>query len=289
MTTSDGIIIVAKPQGITSHDVVAKARKALKTKKIGHAGTLDPMATGVPVLGVNKATRLLGHLALTDKVYTTTVRFGATSTTDDADGEITITKNATNIPLRDLTEAVAKFQGEIEQVPSTVSAIKVDGKRAYELARQGETVELKARTVTIEEIDILHAKANDTFLDVELEVTCSTGTYIRALARDLGQELNVGALLIKLRRDRVGPFELKNATTIEDITAEHIIDMKSVAERCFPTWHVTAAHVQDMKHGKPITAPTELQQGTIAAITDDELVALIDTTKSPPQYLAVFA
>ena len=208
MTTRSGLVVVDKPGGLTSHDVVARVRRLAGTRKVGHAGTLDPMATGVLVLGVNRATRLLGHLALTDKRYDATVRLGTTTTTDDAEGEVVETKPTSGIVDDDVRRVITTFVGEIDQVPSAVSAIKVDGKRAYARVRAGEEVDLPARRVTVHEIEV-------TSLDlpsVEISVHCSSGTYIRAIARDLGAALGVGGHLTSLRRTAVGSFGLPGRT-----------------------------------------------------------------------------
>lgn len=280
----DGIVVIDKPQGITSHDVVARARKHFNTKKVGHAGTLDPMATGVLVLGIGKATRLLGHLSKTNKTYEATIRLGESTTTDDADGEITKKINTKDASKTEIEAALTKQLGTIMQVPSSVSAIKVDGKRAYKRVREGEDVQLEPREVTIEEIVITNVTQNEDTIDVDVTVTCSSGTYIRAIARDLGNELNLGGHLTKLRRTSVGEYTEEQATAIDDAK---VISMREAAN-AFPQWHVDEHTKQDIKHGKPVIPDTEVR-GTIAAVTDTEFVALIDTASNPPQYLAVFA
>ncbi|MDN5856185.1 MAG: tRNA pseudouridine(55) synthase TruB, partial [Actinomycetia bacterium] len=214
---NDGLVIVDKPSGWTSHDVVRRVRRLAGTRKVGHAGTLDPMATGVLVLGVNRATRLLGHLMLTEKAYTATVRFGAATTTDDAEGELVSEADASRLRRCDVEAVLDGFRGEIEQVPSTVSAIKVDGKRAYARARAGEDVTLAARPVTIDRLDILDVRTEGPYADVDVQVVCSSGTYVRALARDIGEVLDVGAHLTALRRTRVGPFGVGAARTLDEL------------------------------------------------------------------------
>jgi tRNA pseudouridine55 synthase len=212
-----GLVVVDKPVGMTSHDVVGRLRRLLGTRKIGHAGTLDPMATGVLVLGVERATRLLGHLALDTKSYTATVRLGATTSTDDAEGEITARADAGDVTEAAVERGMAALTGDIEQVPSTVSAIKVDGKRAYARARAGEEVVLAARPVTVSAFDLDATRRDGPHLDLDVTVECSSGTYVRALARDLGAGLGVGGHLTALRRTRVGPFRLEQARTLDEL------------------------------------------------------------------------
>jgi tRNA pseudouridine55 synthase len=215
-----GLVVVDKPSGLTSHDVVGRLRKLLRTRKIGHAGTLDPMATGVLVLGVERATRLLGHLALDTKAYTATIRLGASTSTDDAEGQVVSGSDASAIGQDSVLRGMATLTGDIEQVPSTVSAIKVDGRRAYARARAGEDVVLAARRVTVSEFNLLASRTDGPHLDLDVTVECTSGTYVRALARDLGAGLGVGGHLIALRRTRVGPFELGGARTLEQLADE---------------------------------------------------------------------
>ena len=211
--TASGLVVVDKPGGMTSHDVVARVRRLAGTRKVGHAGTLDPMATGVLVLGVERATRLLGHLMLTEKAYDATVRLGVATTTDDAEGEVTASVPTAGLDEASVREAAAAFVGELEQVPSAVSAIKVDGRRAYARVRAGEEVELAPRSVTVHELVVHDVRLGDDVVDVDLRVRCSSGTYIRAIARDLGAALGVGGHLTALRRTAVGPYDLAVART----------------------------------------------------------------------------
>jgi tRNA pseudouridine55 synthase len=213
VTAPDGLVVVDKPQGWTSHDVVGRTRRLARTRKVGHAGTLDPMATGVLVLGIGKATRLLGHLALTEKQYDGTIRLGQTTVTDDAEGEVVTTHDASAVTDEAIAAGVATLTGEIQQVPTAVSAVKVDGVRSYARVRAGEDVELKARPVTVSRFEVLARRGDD----LDVTVTCSSGTYVRALARDLGAALGVGGHLTALRRTRVGPFELAAARTLEQL------------------------------------------------------------------------
>ena len=215
-----GLVVVDKPEGMTSHDVVARLRRLAQTRKVGHAGTLDPMATGVLVVGVNRATRLLGHLMLTEKAYDATIRLGVGTTTDDAEGEVLAATDASALTDEAIRTALAAFEGDIEQVPTAVSAIKVDGKRAYQRVRDGEQVTLRARPVTIHELMVLEIGPSGQVRDVRISVRCSSGTYIRAIARDLGEALGVGGHLTALRRTAVGEFGLSRAHTLEQLAEQ---------------------------------------------------------------------
>jgi tRNA pseudouridine55 synthase len=212
-----GLVIIDKPGGMTSHDVVARVRRLAHTRRVGHAGTLDPMATGVLVIGIEKATRLLGHLMLTEKTYQATIRLGQSTTTDDAEGEPTGGSPATGVTREALDKEVGLLTGEIRQVPSSVSAIKVNGQRAYKLTRAGEAPELAARPVTIYEFRVTAIRPEGDFLDLDATIRCSSGTYIRALARDLGNSLGTGGHLTALRRTAVGPYTLAHAHTLETL------------------------------------------------------------------------
>ncbi|AIY17107.1 tRNA pseudouridine(55) synthase TruB [Pimelobacter simplex] len=265
MTSSgapSGLVVVDKPGGMTSHAVVSRVRRALGTRKVGHAGTLDPMATGVLVLGVERATRLLGHLMLTEKTYSATVRLGQATTTDDAEGEPTATTSTAHVTEDAVRTALAAFEGEISQVPSTVSAIKVDGKRAYARARAGEEVELQARPVTIHEITAGGFRREGDFLDLEIRVRCSSGTYIRAIARDLGTALGVGGHLTALRRHAVGEFTLDGAVTDLDDVA--VLPLAEAARRSFPAIDLDAEQAQAVRYGRPL------------ALAIDELTGVFD-------------
>lgn len=245
-----GLLIVDKPAGLTSHEVVARARRILGTRKVGHAGTLDPMATGVLVLGVGRATRLLGHITLTSKAYDGTVRLGAATTTDDAEGVIVSTASVAALTREAVQAAFAAQVGDIEQVPSSVSAIKVDGKRAHARVRAGEQVKLKPRPVTISSIEAGAPRAVGQFLDVDISVRCSSGTYIRAIARDVGEALGVGGHLTMLRRTRVGPFTLADASLDLDEGSFALTPMGVVGERLFPHLRVTAAQATAISYGQ---------------------------------------
>ena len=251
MTQLSGLVVVDKPSGATSHQVVARLRRLLGTKKIGHAGTLDPMATGVLILGVNRATRMLGHLALHDKRYLATVRLGERSSTDDADGEVTPGAPAAEITEVQLEAALAPMRGRISQVPSSVSAIKVGGERAYKLAREGRSVALAPREVEVSRLDIVGVRPGTRTLDVDLDVECSSGTYIRAIARDLGEALGVGGHLTSLRRTRIGAYDLTQAVELGD-EAPVLMSMAEAARLSFPCLEVDAATEADIRYGRPL-------------------------------------
>ena len=220
MTTPSGLVVVDKPSGMTSHDVVARVRRLAGTRRVGHAGTLDPMATGVLVVGIEKATRLLGYLTLTEKTYLATIRLGQSTSTDDAEGEPAGGSPATDIAPGALDAEIAELTGDIWQVPPGVSAIKVNGQRAYKLTRAGAAPELAARPVTVYEFTVTGTRHGGPFLDIDAEIRCSSGTYIRALARDLGAALGIGGHLTALRRTAVGPYDLHQAHTLQDLESQ---------------------------------------------------------------------
>ena len=249
-----GVVVVDKPAGMTSHDVVDRIRRLAGTRKVGHAGTLDPMATGVLLVGVNRATRLLGHLTLTEKAYDATVRLGVATSTDDAEGETLRTAHADRLSEDDVRRAAATFLGDIEQRPSAVSAIKVDGTRSYARVRAGEHVELPARPVTMHELRVDGLRRSGGYLDLDIAVRCSSGTYVRAITRDLGEVLGVGGHLTMLRRAAVGPFRLADAHTLDDLAdVFEIVDITRVARRCFATYELDAQQVRDVTHGRTLT------------------------------------
>ena len=283
--THSGLVVVDKPAGITSHDVVARVRRLAGTRKVGHAGTLDPMATGVLVLGLNRATRLLGHLTLTDKAYAATVRLGTTTTTDDAEGEVVDSQPTDGLTETAVRDALAAFVGEIDQVPSAVSAIKVDGRRAYARVRDGEQVDLPARRVTVHSIEV-------TALDLErasfdIEVRCSSGTYIRAIARDLGAALGVGGHLTALRRTAVGPFVIDDAHTLdalaEDFTMTPIAD---AARRAFPAMDLSDADAAHVRVGRALDIPLDALTAVFAP--DGTFLALYEPKGDVSRPVAVF-
>lgn len=249
-----GLLIVDKDSGVTSHDVVASCRKLLKTRKVGHAGTLDPMATGVLVLGIERATKMLGLLALTTKAYTATIRLGRTTATDDAEGDTVADADASAVRDEDIAHNVALLTGDIEQVPSSVSAIKVDGQRAHKLVRAGEEFTLPARGVTVTRFEVLARRevAGTGFVDLDVEVDCSSGTYVRALARDLGAALGVGGHLTVLRRTRVGPFTLGHARTLDQLADDPAVslDIDEAARTAFPHRQVGDAEAEAISQGR---------------------------------------
>jgi len=270
---TDGIVVVDKTSGMTSHDVVARIRRLASTRRVGHAGTLDPMATGVLVVGVGRATRLLGYLAGQDKEYDATIRLGVTTTTDDAEGETVETRDASDVDDATLGDAVTRLTGAIEQVPSAVSAVKVGGVRAYKRVRDGETVELAPRSVTVSSFEIVGRRGDD----VDVHVACSTGTYIRALARDLGAALGVDAHLTALRRTRVGGIALDRARTLDEL-AEHfdLIALADVVATTFPRWDAPADDARRIALGQRL-APSGLPAGPVGVFAPDgAVVALVE-------------
>ncbi len=251
---ASGILLVDKPQGLTSHDVVARVRRLASTRKVGHAGTLDPMATGLLVLGLNSSTRLLTYLVGLDKEYDATIRLGASSTTDDAEGELGSTAESTTLAaITDdrVQSGVVALTGVLHQRPSSVSAIKVDGKRAYARVRDGEAVELATREVTVSSFAVLSVRRGH-WLDVDVRVACSSGTYIRALARDLGEALGVGGHLTALRRTRVGPFALSDAGSLDGGLLDRLIPPADAAGALFPSVQLSPEQARDLAHGKRI-------------------------------------
>ena len=269
MAPESGLVVVDKPGSMTSHDVVSRVRRLAGTRKVGHAGTLDPMATGVLVLGLNRATRLLGHLTLTDKRYDATVRLGGTTTTDDADGDLVSSSPTDHLSEDDVRSALSSLVGEIDQVPSSVSAVKVDGRRAYARVRAGEEVELSARRVTIHAIDVVSLDLPD----VKVAVHCSSGTYVRAIARDLGAALGVGGHLTALRRTAVGPFTLADARSIDELTESFTITpIADAARASFPALDLDDAQAADVRVGRRLDLALDTTTALFAP--DGEFLAL---------------
>jgi tRNA pseudouridine55 synthase len=309
MTTSNGeperssLVIVDKPAGMTSHDVVARIRRLAGTRRVGHAGTLDPMATGVLVIGVEQATRLLGHLSLTAKEYQATIRLGQSTSTDDGEGEPTGGAPAMDVTREALDAEIAALTGEIMQVPPGVSAIKVNGQRAYKLTRAGIAPEMKPRPVTVYAFTVAHVAQVGEFVDVDATVRCSSGTYIRALARDLGAALGVGGHLTALRRTSVGAYDITQAKTLDQLTERfQSIPLSKAAAAAFPVVKLTEAQAQRMAHGAQLPL-RELQSDDgareafaamapddpLAAFApDDTLVALVAVESGRLRSLAVF-
>lgn len=289
-TAPAGLVVVDKASGMTSHDVVARIRRLAGTRKVGHAGTLDPMATGVLLLGVNRATRLLGHLMLTEKAYDAVVRLGVATTTDDAEGETTAVTPATAVTDAQVREAFARFVGDIEQVPSSVSAIKVDGKRAYARVRAGEAVELAARPVTVHAIEVGGISREGDVVDVAVSVRCSSGTYVRALARDVGAALGVGGHLTLLRRTAVGPFTLDDAHTLEELAEDlALVPIAQVARRIFPTMDLDAAATAAVKVGRKLSLDLGAEGPVAVFDPDGEFLALYEQRGAEAAPVAVFA
>jgi tRNA pseudouridine55 synthase len=323
MTAPSGLVIVDKPSGMTSHDVVARVRRLAGTRRVGHAGTLDPMATGVLVVGVEKATRLLGYLTLTEKTYVATIRLGQSTSTDDAEGAPTGGSPATDIAPGALDAEIAELTGDIWQVPPGVSAIKVNGQRAYKLTRAGAAPELAARPVTVYEFSVNSVREAGDFLDVDAVIRCSSGTYIRALARDLGAALGTGGHLTALRRTAVGPYRLDQAHTLQDLpappsteAASHvarpiawITPLAEAAAAAFPRFDLTADEARRLAQGARLPLPSHPQAepsptpqtsqtdaktwptpGTpmAAFAPDDTLVALVTADSGCIRSLAVF-
>ena len=332
-TAVDGLVVVDKPAGLTSHDVVARVRRIVGTRKVGHAGTLDPMATGVLLIGVERATRLLGHVALTDKSYLATIRLGATTVTDDREGDTLETCDATGVSDAEIEDALAPLRGAISQRPSSVSAVKVDGVRSYTRVRSGEEVALPSRNVTVSRFETAAIRrttarfdvaiggdtapyapatqgtadaASDVLdgevavsteveigvIDVDVEVVCSSGTYVRALARDLGAALGVGGHLTALRRTRVGPFGLDLAVTLEQLEASpEIVTLADVVSTTFPRIDVDEHTAALVLHGVRIAAPeVDDADATVGVFgPDGTVLALAERREAQLHYLIVFS
>ena len=284
----DGIVLVDKPEGPTSHDVVAACRKIFNTRKVGHAGTLDPMATGMLVIGIGRATRLLGHLAAHDKEYIAVMRLGQATETDDAQGELTSQAPADHITDDQILEVIRGFRGHIQQRPSKVSAIKVDGKRAYARVRAGEDIELPAREVTVQDIEIIEINRDSQLhvIDVSVRVVCSAGTYIRALARDIGEQIGVGGHLTLLRRTRSGLFSaMTPLETLKENPA--MVSLEEALRTAFPVVTLNDEDADKARHGRTVTAPLEAEEGlsgifdeagnpiSLATIEDNKVVPMV--------------
>jgi tRNA pseudouridine55 synthase len=281
-----GLVVVDKPAGLTSHDVVARMRRLAGTRRVGHAGTLDPMATGVLVIGIDKATRLLGYLAAHDKDYLATIRLGAATTTDDAEGEVISQSDAGGVDDARLAAAMSALTGDLQQVPSAVSAIKVDGVRAYTRVRAGEQVELAARSVHVARFELLTRHGDD----LDVAVTCTTGTYVRALARDLGVALGVGAHLTALRRTRVGGFSIDSGATLEQLATDlRVIPLAAAVSASFPRLEVSADDARRIGFGQPVALdlPGDGPVGVFGPT--GEVLALMQRRDGTSRSLVVFA
>jgi tRNA pseudouridine55 synthase len=306
MSVPSGLVIVDKPGGMTSHDVVARIRRLAGTRRVGHAGTLDPMATGVLVVGVEKATRLLGYLTLTEKEYAATIRLGQSTSTDDAEGDITSTASTVDVSAEALAKAVAGLTGEIQQVPPAVSAIKVDGQRAYRLTRAGAAPELKPRPVTVHEFTVTAVRPakQDGLMDLDATVRCSSGTYVRALARDLGTAVGAGGPLTRLRRTRVGGYGIDQAHTLDQLAESfEVLPLAQAASAAFPVRQLTADEARRLAHGGRLAAAasadvtdvtgtaavTDPRAPTAAYAPDGTLIALLTEESGQARPLVVFA
>ena len=302
---TDGVIVVDKPAGLTSHQVVGRLRRILGTRKVGHAGTLDPMATGVLLIGAGRATRLLGHLALTDKSYRATIRLGQATVTDDAEGDLVESRGAAGVSVEQVEAAMTAYRGRIIQVPSAVSAIKVNGVRSYARVRAGEEVQLAGREVTVSRFELIKAQRPAVFgwqqggegyaaevLNVEVEVDCSSGTYIRALARDLGRDLGTGGHLTRLRRTRVGPFSFAepylspNGLEAGPGVKVPLLSPAQVARRCFAFLELDEAEAAGVRHGQALGRPVPADP--TALLAGDELLALYRPDGARALPVAVF-
>jgi tRNA pseudouridine55 synthase len=305
VTSASGLLLIDKPEGFTSHDVVAKLRGIVGTRKIGHAGTLDPMATGLLVIGVNNATKLLTFLVGADKTYIATIRLGASTVTDDRESEyvsVASTSQVDALSEADITKAIEPLTGEIMQVPSSVSAIKVNGERAYAKVRGGDEVKLAARPLTISRFDVLGPIRRESvgehhFLDIDVIIECSSGTYIRALARDLGQTLGVGGHLTALRRTRVGSYQVADALALDSLIKGEVelLAIDAAAASAFDTRLLSHAEVTDLRHGKRIAQGyirenDSAKDRAIAAFAPDgELVGMLTKAGSTLKSLVIFA
>jgi tRNA pseudouridine55 synthase len=304
MATGDGLLVVDKPAGWTSHDVVARVRRLAGTRRVGHAGTLDPMATGVLVLGVGRGTRLITYLVGCDKAYSATIRLGQSTTTDDAEGEVAGSAGAAGLTRARIEAAVLRLTGPMTQVPPAFSAIKVAGRRSYAAARAGEQVDLPARPVVVSRFEIEDVAAETVgtgeaslpVVDVDVRVEVSSGTYVRALARDLGADLGVGGHVTRLRRTRVGGFGLEGAldlTAVEPGTAAEplaLLDLADAARAQFVTRELSAAEAGDLAHGRPIASSPGRPSGPVAAIgPDGRLVAMLAQSGPHARARVVFA
>jgi tRNA pseudouridine55 synthase len=287
---TDGFLVVDKAPEMTSHDVVAVARKALGTRKVGHAGTLDPMATGVLVLGFGNGTRLLQYITDGDKSYAATIVLGISTVTDDREGEVISEVDASKVTDDQIKSGLAMMVGEIQQRPSSVSAVKVDGERAYDRVRAGEVFELAARTITISSLNVLEIRHLGSRIEIDIDVTCSAGTFIRAIARDLGSELQVGGHLSVLRRTRVAGFPISQAISFEDLKAQTFspLELADVARATFEVRELGLDEVLQLSFGRPLTSNSSDQ--IFAALSpDNRLIALLKNESGKAKPIAVFA
>lgn len=295
---TSGLALIDKPAGWTSHDVVARLRKIAGTRRVGHAGTLDPMATGLLLIGIDSATKLLTFLVGEDKTYYATIRLGASTITDDKESEflsVASTEALENITDAQIESALNAFRGAIQQVPSSVSAIKVDGERAYAKVRSGDEVKLAARSVTISKFEIIGeprrlVAEDNSFIDLDVVVDCSSGTYIRALARDLGAALGVGGHLTALRRTRIGKYSVDQAQSLEKLESKalFVLDMSVAAKQQFQIRNLSEQDVIDIRHGKRLKANGEGDQPFAGIDADGNLIAMLTVSGKDVKSLVVF-
>jgi len=289
-----GILVVDKPAGVTSHGVVATIRRAFRTKRVGHAGTLDPMATGVLVIGINDATRILGQLSATTKEYLATIKLGAESDSDDSDGVLGKISDSSGISDSKIVESLSRQRGVRSQVPSSVSAVKVDGKRAYSRVRAGEEVHIAPRVVDISSLEVLEITRQAPWVLIRIRVVCSAGTYIRAIARDLGRDLGVGGHLSELRRTRVGPFDHTSAVSVPELSTadspfDYLVPTGEVARQLWPVVHVDQETQVRISHGQRLPIDS-LPEAPLVGILNahEQLLALAEVTPEGMKYKAVF-
>lgn len=286
-----GLVLIDKPTDWTSHDVVAKVRKAIGTKKVGHAGTLDPLATGLLVLGIESGTKLLTFLIGADKTYQAVIRLGQQTVSDDSQSVVIFTAakdQISKISDSEINRAVSSLTGVIMQTPSSVSAIKVAGKRAYDLVRAGESVELKPRQVTVLRFDVLKIERVAGFIDLTVIVECSSGTYVRALARDVGKSLGIGGHITSLRRTKVGYFDVANSNTVEQLDELQITGLSEAAGHLFPIINLLESEVTDLIHGKKLIGRDALMGYAAGVSPDGKLVAILESMKSDLKSVVVF-
>ena len=285
-----GFLVVDKQPGMTSHDVVSVARRSLGTRKVGHAGTLDPMATGILVLGFNNGTRLLQYITDGDKDYLATMVLGSVTVTDDSQGEVINTTDASHISDQQIEDEIAKMRGKILQRPSSVSAVKIDGERAYNRVRSGEDVVLPAREVTISSLEILQIRRMDSAIEVDIHVTCSAGTFIRAIARDCGAALGVGGHLNSLRRTRIAGFGLERAVTLDQLKSKDFetLDIADVARSTFAVREIALDEKIELSFGRALAANPD--NNVYAGIdSSNQLIALLQNVDGKAKPIAVFA
>lgn len=290
MTSGDAVLVVDKPPGLTSHDVVARVRRLARMKRVGHAGTLDPMATGVLVVGTGRATRVLGYVSASTKCYEATVRLGISTVTDDAEGEPSSVRPAAGLGEERVREAAAGFTGEVSQVPPAYSAVKVNGVRSYARARRGEEAELPVRSVTVHTLVVDEIRPGDGFTDVDVRLECSSGTYVRALARDLGECLGVGGHLTRLRRTVVGPYRIEEARTLDELAQRfEAVPLDIAVARTFPRRDVSAEDTRRVSHGGRLAAAGYGSEPVGVFGPDGALLALMREEGGEMRPLAVFA